>query len=165
MDPIAQTSSPFQFSLTAIRSDSIDLRLRLIDASTGRPIVLTGWSGEAKVWASINADVPLHSLEVEVDQSGASTSGTGMLSIKAAPGATLLWRVDGFWSLTLLSSTVRKTIASGQWRMFGPGMAGPGFACGLCSVPAPDQIGGSCVVARDGYQELRLPYPQSVCAC
>ena len=166
VDPISQTTCPIPLRLTTIRGDSIDVRLRLIDASTGRPIALTGWAGEARIWSTINADVPLHSLTVVVDQSAAALPDTGMVTISALPAATTLWKLDGFWSLTMTSATVRKTIANGPWQMFGPGGAGTRFACGLCPAPEIEQLGASCfVLASGGWSELRLPYPQSSCTC
>jgi hypothetical protein len=165
VDPIAQNSCPIPLSLTAIRADSIDVRLRLIDASTSRPIALTGYTGEAKIWASINADVALHSLTVEVDQAASGQPDTGLITITAAPGATILWKLDGFWSLTMVSASVRKTIVSGPWQMHGLGQAAPSFVCGVCPVPGLEQVGTVCSLARDGVHELRLPYPQSACGC
>ncbi len=166
VDPIAQTTCPIPLRLTAIRGDSIDVRLRLIDASTGRPIVLTDWAGEAKIWDSINADVSLHSLTVDVDQSAVSLPGTGMVTISALPAATTLWKLDGFWSLTLTSATVRKTIVNGPWKMYGPGGTGPRFVCGLCPAPEIETVGTSCfVLSSSGWAELRLPYPQANCTC
>jgi hypothetical protein len=165
LDPIAQTSCPIPLRLTAIRADSITVKLRLINASTGRPVVLTGWAGEAKIFATINADVALHSLTVTVDQAAASQPTTGMVTISALPAATILWSTDGFWSLVMTTASVRKTIASGPWQMFGPGMTGPLYVCGLCPLPQVDQAGASCLVTLDGYKELRLPYPQAACAC
>lgn len=165
--PIAQTSCPIPLRLSGIRGDSISVRLRLLDASTGRPIVLTGWAGEASVWDSINADVPLHSLTVDVDQAPAAQPTTGMVTISASPGETTLWRVDGYWSLTMTHAgdSVRKTIIAGPWRLEGPGGAPAGFACGVCPEPQIEQVGTACVVAREGYHEIVLPYPQSSCAC
>jgi hypothetical protein len=165
LDPIAQSICPVPLRLGAIRGDSIDVRLRLIDASTGRPIVLTGWDGEASVWDSINADVPVHSLTVGVDQSPAAQPTTGVVTITALPGATTLWKLDGFWSLTMTSATVRKTIIAGPWKMVGPGGLPAGFVCGVCSTPELEQVGSSCVVLQDGYQGILLPYPQGECEC
>lgn len=165
LDPIAQTSCPIPLRLTAIRGDSISIKLRLVNVATGRPIVLTDWSGEAKIWNSVNADVALHELDVDVDQAAAGQSTTGIVTISADPGATILWKLDGFWSLALLAEGIRKTIISGPWQMFGPGLAGPAYICGVCLVPEIERVGTACVVARDGYQEIRLPYPQAACTC
>ena len=165
LDPIAQTTCPIPLRLGAIRGDSIDVRLRLIDASTGRPIVLTGWTGEAQIWESVHSDVAIHTLTVVVDEAPAASSTTGMVTISAAPAATTLWRLDGFWSLVMTSPTVRKTIAAGPWSMLGPGGAPAGFACGVCVPAQIEQVGAACVVARSGYQDLILPYPQADCAC
>ena len=165
LDPIAQTTCPIPLRLGAIRGDSIDVRLRLIDVATGRPIVLTGWAGEAKIWDSVNADIPIHVLTVVVDQAAAAQPTTGMVTISAAPGATTIWKLDGFWSLAMTSASVRKTIVAGPWSMAGPGGTPVGLVCGVCQVLPLEQLGSACVVARDGYQELLLPYPQSSCAC
>ncbi len=163
--PIQQTACPIPLRFDAVRGDSIDVRLRLIDASTGRPLALTGWDAEAKIWASSNGDVAAHELAVAVDQAPAAQPTTGMITITAAPLDTVLWLVDGYWSLIMTSAGVRKTIAAGPWALHGPSLHGPLFVCGLCFVPGLEQVGAACTVARDGYQELRLPYPQSACAC
>jgi len=163
--PIQQTACPIPLSLAAIRADSIDVRLRLIDVSTGRPITLTGWSGEAKIWLSPNADVAVQSLAVAVDQAATGQPTTGMITISATPLETTLWQTVGYWSLVMISVGVRKTIAAGPWTLHGPSLAGPGFVCGLCAAPGFEQLGSSCLIARVGYQDLRLPYPQTSCSC
>jgi len=167
VDPIQQTACPIPLRLGAIRGDSIDIRLRLVDVSTGRPIVLTGWSGEAKIWSSTNADAALHDLTVTVDQAAAGQPTTGMVAITAAPTVTTLWPADAFWSLVMISASVRKTIVAGPWSLAGRGYTPTPFACGL-SVCAPaelERIGTDCLIARAGYQDLLLPYPQALCGC
>lgn len=167
LDPIQQTACPIPLRLGAIRGDSIDIRLRLVDVRTGRPIVLTGWSGEASLWSSTNADVALHSLTVAVDQAVAGQPTTGMVTIAAVPSETTLWPPDAFWSLVMISAGVRKTIVAGPWQLGGRGYTPTPFACGL-SVCAPvelERIGTDCLIARSGYQDLLLPYPQALCGC
>ena len=166
LDPISQTTCPIPLRLGAVRGDSIDVRLRLVSAQTGRPIVLTGWSGEAKIWASAYSDAAATSLTVTVDQAPAGQPTTGMVTISALPGATTLWLGDAFWSLVMISAGVRKTIVSGPWQLAGPGFM-QASTCGLsvCSSTPLEQIGSACVVARDGYQDLILPFPQASCGC
>lgn len=165
VDPIQQTACPIPLILRAVRGDSIEVRLRLVDVSTGRPIALTGWAGEAKIWASSNSDVAAHDLTVVVDQAASGQPATGMVTISALPLATVLWNTDAFWSLIMTAAGVRKTIAAGPWSMQGPSLSGPLFICGVCPLPSLEQAGAACVVARSGYQDLLLPYPQSTCSC
>ncbi len=165
VDPIQQTACPIPLRFDAIRGDSIDVRLRLINVATGRPIALTGWGGEALIWPSPNADVPLHELTIAVDQAAASQPTTGMVTISAPPSGTTLWESDGYWSLVMTAAGVRKTIAAGPWALHGRSLSGPGYVCGLCLVPELEQVGAACFVAANGYQELRLPYPQAACSC
>jgi hypothetical protein len=163
--PIQQTTCPIPLRFDAVRGDSIDVRLRLVDAATGRPIVLTDWSAEALLWSSSNGDVPVHALVVTVDQAAASQPTTGMVTIISPPLGTTLWLAAGYWSLVMIATGVRKTIAAGPWALHGRSLDGPAYVCGLCLLPTLEQVGAACLVARAGYQELRLPFPQSACAC
>lgn len=167
LDPIQQTTCPVPLRLGAVRGDSIDVRLRLVSAQTGRPIVLTGWSGEAKIWLSTHSDVAAQQLTVTVDPAAAGQPTTGMITISALPTTTTLWPGDAFWSLVMiLAPSVRKTIIAGPWQLAGASYMQP-FTCGLSACqPVPfEQLGSACVVARDGYQDVLLPYPQAACAC
>ena len=53
---------------------------------------------------------------VAVDQAPAAQPTTGMITITAAPLDTVLWLVDGYWSLIMTSAGVRKTIPRGSLR-------------------------------------------------
>lgn len=163
VDPISQTACPIPLRITAVRSDSIDIRLRLMNAATHRPIVLTGWGAEAEIWASSNIEAPSHEFAVAVDQSPAGQPGTGMVTITAEAGETVLWLVDAYWSLVMTGDGVRKTIAAGPWQMTGKGLPPSSVPCGLC--PAGPEVEQAGAVTARGYHELWLPYPQTNCSC
>jgi hypothetical protein len=164
LDPIAQSTYPALLMLRAIRSDSITAKVRLYDARTSKPIVLTGYSGTASVRASENSTVATHELEVEVDQAGAGAATTGIVTITIDGGDSLMWLEDGYWSLVLVDDPIRKTIISGPWELRGPA-PGTIARCGLCSVPGFEQLGVDCDVTKYGYTILKLPLPQPACPC
>lgn len=170
MDPIAQSSSPVPLMLRALRNDSLSVALRLYDARTGRPIVLTGWSGTALIYASINSAAASHSLTVTVDQSAAGQPTTGMVTISVDGGVTATWLEDGYWALTMISNATRKTLIAGPWEMRGPAPSSVVGPCGLCPAPGVraaelEALGVNCDVIRYGYWILKLPVPQPECAC
>lgn len=165
VDPIAQTLCPVPLALVAIRADSIEIRVRFFDASTGRPIVLDGFDGSAVIYDSPNATVPLHTLTVVVDQSGAGQPTTGVVTITVAGSATQLWIERGYWALVLDSGAVRKTVIAGPWELRGPSLGGPAYVCGLCPVPGVAPIGAACMVVKAGYHQVVLPYPAGDCGC
>ena len=174
LDPIAQTSCPVPYVLQATRGDSIDIRLRLFDGATGRPIVLTGWSGVANVYDTPLGGAILHTLTVVVDQSPASQPTTGEVLISTGINETSGWIESGYWALVLTDGSSSKTIVAGPWQMAGNSIGLPSFVCGsggsfgaggLCGSPGIDVLGTGCEVLASGYTEIVLPHPQSVCAC
>ena len=173
LDPIEQTICPVPLTLKATRGDSIDVRLRFYDARTGRPLVLTGWSGDAFVYESANPSVPKHTLVVVVDQSAASMPTTGVVTITspAPAGTTTTWIEYGSWSLQLTDGTARKTVVAGPWRLGAVSLGSTSFTCsvngagGLCSVDPFDLAGGGCAVLVDGYTRILLPHPAGACGC
>lgn len=170
MDPIAQTSSPIPLMLRALRNDSLSARLRLYDARTGKPIVLTGWSATASIYASINSASASHSLTVTVDQAGAGQATTGIVTISVDGGVTSTWIEDGYWALTMIDDPTRKTIIAGPWELRGPAPSSVVGPCGLCASPGVgaaelEALGVNCDVVRHGYWILKLPAPQPECPC
>ncbi|HVI04119.1 MAG TPA: hypothetical protein VM869_35755 [Enhygromyxa sp.] len=165
LDPIAQTTHPIPLLLRAIRGDSLLLKLRLYSARTGRPIVLTGYSGTAAIRKAQNSTTSTHEFDIEVDQAAAGQSTTGLVTIELDGGDSITWLEDGFWSLVLTNGSVRKTILSGPWELRGPAPGHVGYACGLCPVPGLEVAGVDCDVSRHGYAVLKLPAPQPVCGC
>ena len=175
LDPIEQTICPVPLTLKALRGDSIDVRLRLFDARTGRPLVLTGWSGEAFVYESANGSVPKHTLVVDVDQSAASMPTTGVVLITSPPpaGTTKTWIEFGSWALQLTLGTVRKTISAGPWILSSVSIAQPTFTCsigGFGAACSPETVpfglaGGDCAVLENGYTRILLPHPAGACGC
>jgi hypothetical protein len=165
LDPIAQSTYPALLMLRAIRSDSLTIKVRLYDARTGRPIVLTGYSGAALIFATENSSVATHELDVEVDQAAAGQATTGLVTITLDGNQSTTWLEDGYWSLVLIDDPIRKTIISGPWQMSGPAPGTKAHPCGLCSVPGFEQLGVDCDVTRYGYTILKLPLPQPTCSC
>lgn len=171
LDPIAQTTCAVPYALKAVRGDSIDIRLRLINAATGRPIVLTGWSGAANIYDTPLAGAIKHTLTVVVDQAAAAQPTTGIVTITAAPNETVGWTEFGYWALVLTDGTASKTIIAGPWSLAGTSISEPGFTCGIggasgaCGAQVFDLIGAQCEVLTSGYTEVVLPYPQAQCAC
>jgi hypothetical protein len=172
LDPIAQTSCPVPASLRPVRGDSISIQLRLVNAATGRPIVLTGWSGVANVYATSLAGAALHTMTVDVDQSAAGLPITGVVTISAAINATVGWTEFGSWALILTDGTTSKTIVAGPWELVGNGVAQPLFSCssgssaaGACGVVGFDVLGSGCSVLDAGYTVILLPHPQGSCSC
>jgi hypothetical protein len=165
MDPIASNSCPYPLGLAALRGDSIGVVIRLIDARTGRPISLTGYSGTAGIYQSPNSSIPTHALTVVVDQAAVGQETTGLVAITAAGGETTLWLEAGAWSLVLELGAVRKTLVAGPWTLAGPSMLPAVFVCGLCPVVGFGSLGTGCDVASDGYTSLVLPYPAGACGC
>jgi hypothetical protein len=165
MDPIAANSCPYPLGLAALRGDSIGVVIRLIDARTGRPISLTGYSGSAGIYPSQNSSIPTHALTVVVDQAAVGQETTGLVTITAAGGETQLWLEAGAWSLVLEAGPVRKTLIGGPWTLAGPSMLPASFVCGLCPVAGFESVGTGCDAASDGYTALALPYPAGACGC
>lgn len=175
LDPIAQTSCPVPASLRPVRGDSISIKLRLVSAATGRPIVLTGWSGVANVYATALAGAALHTMTVDVDQSAAGLPTTGVVTISAAINATVGWTEFGSWALILTDGTTSKTIVSGPWELVGNGIPQPLFTCssgigggasgGACGALGFDVLGAGCAVLESGYTVILLPHPQGACSC
>jgi len=177
LDPIAQTICPVPLTLQAQRGNSIDVRLRMIDARTGRPLSLTGFSGTASIYASPNTSIVAHSLAVDVDQSPAGGATTGVVLISVPPGeSTTTWLGYGFWALTLTDGgTVTKTVVAGPWSLASvslgpssfvctaPGGAGFGTVCG--GAPAFSAANSGCSVLEAGYTLILLPHPAGSCAC
>lgn len=171
LDPIAQTSCPKPYAIQAVRGDSIDIRIRLIDGETGRPIVLTGWSGAANIYDTPLAGAAKHALAVDVDQAAAANPTTGIITITAAPNQTIGWTEFGFWALVLTDGTTSKTISAGPWSLAGASIGASSFGCGIggsagaCGSSPFEQLGSGCELLSSGYTELVLPHPQSSCAC
>lgn len=167
LDPIAQTLCPVPLKLAAIRGDSIDVRIRLINGATAAPIVLTGYSGTASIYASSNASVAVHTLTVDVDQSGAGLPTTGVITVTLAGGVSVTWIEAGFWALVIDNGTVRKTIVAGPWELKPYAPTVGDFVCGLCPTASSgaELIGSGCEVLTQGYTGIVLPYPQGECSC
>lgn len=172
-DPIAQTACPVPFALQAVRGDSINICLRLFDASTGKPIVLTGWSGIANVYASPVGGQVSHTMTVVVDQSATGQPTTGVVEITTAINETSGWIEFGSWALILSDGTTSRTIVAGPWLMAGNSLAASSFTCtgvsgaavGACGVPQFEVIGAGCSVLEGGYVVIELPHPQSAGCC
>ena len=172
LDPIAQTSCPAPYALRVVRGDSIDIKLRLFDACTGRPLVLTGFSGTATIFDSAVLGTPKGALPVTVDQSPAAQATTGVVAITAT-GAETAQLIDfGSWALVLTDGVSSKTLVAGPWSLGGYSLAQPLFTCsssaasGACGVPGFEVIGAGCEVLCNGFTELTLPFPQAQCgAC
>jgi len=173
LDPIAQTSCPVPLAFRALRGDTVDIRLRLIDASTGRPIVLTGWSGVANVYASQVGGQVSHTMTVAVDQSAANNPTTGMVTITLAPNETVGWIEWGYWGLILSDGTTSKTIVAGPWELAGTSVGASLFTCaglsgvgtGVCGSTSFELAGADCGVLGQGYTAILLPHPQGSCSC
>ena len=175
LDPIEQTICPVPLTLKSTRGDSIDVRLRFYDARTGRPLVLTGWSGDAFVYESANPSVPTHTLVVDVDQSAAAQPTTGVVTITspAPAGTTTTWIEYGSWSLQLTDGVSRKTVVAGPWRLGAVSLGASSFVCttggglgaGACAVDPFELAGGGCSVLVDGYTRILLPHPAGACGC
>lgn len=172
LDPIAQTTCPVPLALQATRGDSLSIQIRLLNAATGRPIVLTGWSGVVNIMPSPIGGQVLHTLTVTVDQSAANMPTTGIVTITAGINETVGFIEQGYWALVLTDGTTSKTIIAGPWLMAGNSVGSPSFVCGsgagvsgFCGSLGFALIGTDCGVLAAGYQEISLPHPQSTCSC
>jgi hypothetical protein len=176
MDEIALTACPVPVSLRATAGDSIDARFRLLSAATGRPLVLTGWSGSAGVYETTYS-LPKHTLTVDVDQAGAGTSTTGLVTVTAAPGVTTTWITDGAWSLVVTDGSTSKTVVAGTWSATTDMQPAPFFCGGAFGSVGGARVG--CLTAEAGcsacepgcsagttYLAVALPNPvPGGCAC
>lgn len=171
LDPIAQTACPVPYALRVVRGDSIDVRLRLFDRCTGRPLVLTGYSGTATVYDSPELGTPKGTFAVAVDQSPAGQATTGVVTITASAQDTAPLIDFGAWALVLTDGVSSKTIVAGPWSLAGYSQGQPLFSCstsptsGFCGVPGYDLLGAGCELLCNGYTDLVLPHPQGSACC
>lgn len=148
MASIEQIRSPAQYGLTVIRGDSFELAFRLVDAATGSPISLAGWTGFAAVYVAPGVDATLLELGVDVSQDAAGQPGAGLVTISAEEADTKLLS-SGVWRLALRSGSSSKTVVAGEWCVVEPYAGGAYQAsCGGPGCGQRASAPGSC-----GYSE------------
>jgi hypothetical protein len=154
---IDQIRAPAMYALTVVRGDSLEFLFRIVSSLTGAPIPLTGWDGYAAVYPSPGSSVVKLELDVDVSQDAAGLAGTGLITVTADAGDTLMV-LPGVWRLVLTQGSSSKTIIAGEFCVVEP-FAGVAYtsscgnsacsAMGACSCSSAGSCGYSETLGMD----------------